>query len=409
MFRPLFSLVALSAVLGMQAQSGGRLTQENGDCTGAIPIRDTIHVQPYAVRGFGNKLEIKENPPGDRQWFQREHHTTWYTFRAPVTTTLTFDIIPDNLEDDIDFLVFRGDIPSLCDKIARKEVVPIRSNISRNDKSIGSRCGLSKDAPEPYVRSGVGSSYSSALEVQEGDLFYLVVDYQDRPRAGYTIHFHYDPPPAPAVQEEEKVKPKQRVEVNIVDAATGAPLEAPITIEGMVFDKVVEARGQSTYTFLMEPYRNLRISCIRQGYMFHTERVKGSTAPELQVELRLTPIAAGERVVLDDIRFVGNDTKVMRQSESSLLMLLQFMNENPGVRIEIQGHVNGPTFKNKKEFIELSTGRAKTVYEFLLVNDIPPTRMTYKGYGNGQMLYPDPKTKEQSEANRRVEIKVLGM
>src|SRR5690606_15190948 len=181
MFRPLFSLVALSAVLGMQAQSGGRLTQENGDCTGAIPIRDTVHVQPYAVRGFGNKLEIKENPPGDRQWFQREHHTTWYTFRAPVTTTLTFDIIPDNLEDDIDFLVFRGDIPSLCDKIARKEVVPIRSNISRNDKSIGSRCGLSKDAPEPYVRSGVGSSYSSALEVQEGDLFYLVVDYQDRP------------------------------------------------------------------------------------------------------------------------------------------------------------------------------------------------------------------------------------
>jgi flagellar motor protein MotB len=29
--------------------------------------------------------------------------------------------------------------------------------------------------------------------------------------------------------------------------------------------------------------------------------------------------------------------------------------------------------------------------------------------GNSQMLFPQPRNKEQSEANRRVEIKVLGM
>ena len=129
--------------------------------------------------------------------------------------------------------------------------------------------------------------------------------------------------------------------------------------------------------------------------------------PVVNVEVKLAPIVAGEHVVLDDIRFVGNDTKVMRQSEAALLLLTRFMQANPKVKVEIQGHVNGPTYKNTKEFIELSTGRAKTVYDFLLINDVEPARVSFVGLGNSQMLYPEPKTKEQSEANRRVEVRIV--
>ncbi len=390
------------------AQQPGILTQENGDCTGAIAISGVEYHQPHSVRGFGNKLEIKENPREHHQWFEREHHTTWYKFRVPHSTTLTFDIIPDNIEDDIDFLLFEGNVPGICDKVSSKQVTPVRSNISRNNKEMQSMCGLSKDAPDQFVRSGVGSSYSRAIEVEAGALFYLVIDYQERARAGYTIRFHYDPP-VPEPVAEVKTKQSQKLEISIVDDATGAPLKANITIDGMRFDEVVEAKEKSSYSFDMDVYRNLRFGCVRQGYMFHTQKVKGSTDPVLKVELRLKPIAPGQQVVLDDIRFVGNETKVMRQSEASLLMLLQFMEANPTVSIEVQGHVNGPTYKNTKEFIDLSTSRAKSVYDFLLVNDVGPRRMTYVGYGNSAMLFPEPKTKEHSEANRRVEIKVLGM
>ncbi len=390
------------------AQQPGILTQENGDCTGAIPISGVEYHQPHSVRGFGNKLEIKENPREHHQWFEREHHTTWYKFRVPHSTTLTFDIIPDNIEDDIDFLLFEGNVPGICDKVSSKQVTPVRSNISRNNKEMQSMCGLSKDAPDQFVRSGVGSSYSRAIEVEAGALFYLVIDYQERARAGYTIRFHYDPP-VPEPVAEVKTKQSQKLEISIVDDATGAPLKANITIDGMRFDEVVEAKEKSSYSFDMDVYRNLRFGCVRQGYMFHTQKVKGSTDPVLKVELRLKPITPGQQVVLDDIRFVGNETKVMRQSEASLLMLLQFMEANPTVSIEVQGHVNGPTYKNTKEFIDLSTSRAKSVYDFLLVNDVGPRRMTYVGYGNSAMLFPEPKTKEHSDANRRVEIKVLGM
>jgi flagellar motor protein MotB len=402
----IMSMVVVLSV-PLQAQSPAGLTQDNGDCKGAIVISDSVYHQPSAVRGFGNKLEIKENPKEDLQWFDREHHSTWYKFRSPGDTKLTFEIIPDNIEDDIDFLVFEGAIPGICDKIATRQVLPIRSNISRNDKSNRSICGLRKDAPENFVRSGVGSSFSQAIEVRKGDLFYLAIDYQERPLAGYTIRFHYDPPPPP--EPEESPEKKQQLVVNVLDAKTGNPLDATLTIDGMLFDQVVEAKGNSQYNFEMDMYRNLKISCVRKGYMFQTLRVKGNTEPTVTVDLKLTPIGPGERVVLDDIRFVGNEDQVMRQSEASLLTLLRFMQENTKVKIEIEGHVNGPTFKNKKEFIDLSTSRAKTVYDFLLVNDIEPERIAYLGLGNSQMLFPEPKNKEQSEANRRVEIKVIAM
>ncbi len=407
MNRFLLSLAAAILLKAAWAQAPARNTQDNGDCTGAIFITDSVYRTEHTVRGFGNKLEIKENSSDHKQWFEREHHTTWYKFRVPVKCNLTMDITPVNTTDDIDFIIFEGAIPGICDKIATKQVEPIRSNISRNDPSLGSRCGLSKDAPEDFVRSGVGASYSRSMEVEAGQLFYLVIDHQDPPRGGYEIRFHYDPPPPPPPVEEEK-KEQQHLVINITDAKTGKPLGATLTIDGMQFDKVIEAKGKSTYEYDMDMYRNLKIGCTNKGYMFTTVRVKGNTEKLVTVDIQLAPISPGEKVVLDDIRFVGNEDKVMRQSEASLLLLLRFMQENPKVKIEVQGHVNGPTFKNKKEFIDLSTSRAKTVYDFLLVNDIDPERISYQGLGNSQMIYPEPKNKEQSEANRRVEVKVLG-
>ncbi|MEO5585083.1 MAG: hypothetical protein ABIQ75_06495, partial [Flavobacteriales bacterium] len=117
----------------MQAQVR---TADPGDCVGAIFIKDSILVCDRPGRGFGNILEIKENPLTDLQWLEREHHSTWYVFRAPVKTRLTFDIIPKDPDDDIDFLLFEGAVPDLCGKIARRDVQPVRSNISRNDKSL---------------------------------------------------------------------------------------------------------------------------------------------------------------------------------------------------------------------------------------------------------------------------------
>lgn len=393
-------LIGCMPVLAVQGQDR---PGNDGDCAGAIYIKDSIVVMDRPGRGFGNILEIKENPPTDLQWLEREHHTVWYLFRAPVKTSLTFDILPQDPDDDIDFLLFPGNVPDICEKVRNKEVAPVRSNISRNNKELNSACGLSKEATEDFVRSGVGSSYSRAIDVEEGDLYYLLVDYTDRPRAGFTIHFHYDPPPPQPVM----VELPQTLHIEVTDSVTGAPVDAALTIEGMRFDSIVQAKGNSRYEFQMDTYRNLRINCLRKGYMFRSERIKGSGSTDVQVNIKLVPIASGAKVVLDDIRFTGNGTKVLRTSEGSLYMLLHFMEENPSTHIEILGHVNGPKVrKNNPELVELSTERAQTVFNFLLVNDVDVSRLSYQGKGNSDMLYPDPRNMAESEANRRVEIRI---
>ena len=385
-------------------------TPDPGDCVNAIPITDSIVVCERPPRGFGNVLEIKENPPEDLQWLEREHNSQWYLFRSPVTSKLTFDIIPEDIRDDIDFLLFSGATPDICGKVATREIQPVRSNISRNDTTNGSKCGLSLTAVDAFVRSGIGSSYSRALDVVAGEQLYILVDYQDRPRAGFSIHLHYllpkapPPPPPPAV-----AVPPQAVHLSLVDAKTGRPVVGSVSIEGMRFDSVVEASGSSTYEFHQEKYKKLSIGCLAEGYMFKTEKVAATRDDELEVRIALDPIEPGAQVTLDEIRFVGDKDKVSTASQPALYLLLHFLEQNPTLHVEIQGHVNAPGVKrNTKEFIELSEARARTVRDFLMVNNLDVERVSYIGMGNSHMLYPEPKNEAENAANRRVEIHVIG-
>jgi outer membrane protein OmpA-like peptidoglycan-associated protein len=57
---------------------------------------------------------------------------------------------------------------------------------------------------------------------------------------------------------------------------------------------------------------------------------------------------------------------------------------------------------------ELSTQRAKAIYNFLVVNGISKSRLSYKGFGSTQPIFPLPEKDEtQRAANRRVEILII--
>jgi outer membrane protein OmpA-like peptidoglycan-associated protein len=80
---------------------------------------------------------------------------------------------------------------------------------------------------------------------------------------------------------------------------------------------------------------------------------------------------------------------------------------NSEIRIEIQGHVNAPGMENSGRIKSLSEKRAKAVKSFLKDNGIDGSRLEIMGYGNTEMIYPEPKSVEEEEANRRVEIKII--
>ncbi|MBP8157022.1 MAG: OmpA family protein [Flavobacterium sp.] len=112
----------------------------------------------------------------------------------------------------------------------------------------------------------------------------------------------------------------------------------------------------------------------------------------------------GEKLKIENLNFIINTFAVVNESRGKLYELLLVLQSNPELKIEIQGHLCCmPTDRT-----DLSTQRAKAIYNFLLANDVYRTRISYKGFGSTQPIYPIPEKNEgERAANRRVEILIV--
>lgn len=114
--------------------------------------------------------------------------------------------------------------------------------------------------------------------------------------------------------------------------------------------------------------------------------------------------AVGDKLKIDNLNFVINTFAVVNESRSKLYELLLVMQNNPKLKIELQGHLCCMT----KDRVDLSTQRAKAISNFLRHNGIESSRVAYKGFGVSQPLFPIPEKDEaERAANRRVEILIL--
>lgn len=113
---------------------------------------------------------------------------------------------------------------------------------------------------------------------------------------------------------------------------------------------------------------------------------------------------SGEKLKIDNLNFQFNTFAIVNESRGKLYELLLVMQNNPTLKIEIQGHICcNPSNKGK-----LSEERAKAIKSFLVSQGIDKTRVTFKGFGSTEPIYPLPeKSEEERAANRRVEILIL--
>ena len=112
----------------------------------------------------------------------------------------------------------------------------------------------------------------------------------------------------------------------------------------------------------------------------------------------------GTKITLKNINFYQNTFATMPESQGTLYDLLFVMQNNPELKIEIQGHICCIA----KDYRNLSTDRAKQIKRFLVYNGIQEYRVKTKGFGVSQPIHPIPEaTPEQAAENRRVEIEIL--
>ena len=126
---------------------------------------------------------------------------------------------------------------------------------------------------------------------------------------------------------------------------------------------------------------------------------------EEQLKEQVNASKKGDLIKLPNFYFYNNSAKIVPKSQPVLYDLLCVMNDNPKLKIEIQGHI---CCKLPSEFDAVSTARAKAIYNFLIQNKIDRKRLTFKGYGVSRPIHPIPeKNSLEEDENRRVEILII--
>lgn len=141
----------------------------------------------------------------------------------------------------------------------------------------------------------------------------------------------------------------------------------------------------------------------RKVTIFYNEPQVIPVESELTKKIKNSKV--GEFITLPNIYFFNNSARIVPKSQPTLIDLRCAMEENPKLKIEIQGHI---CCQLENDINDVSTARARAIYSYLIRNKIDRKRMTFKGFGISRPIHPIPEKNEQEEdENRRVEILII--
>lgn len=406
----LFSSFAAGTVF---AQTDSSRNNVSCDCDSAIKLniyKWGTYGFTKAPAGFGNIQEIKASAGTVKIAFEQEHNSAWYLLTFHNSGELIFDVIPEDKKDDYDFLVFPYKDSTSCSDILKEKLNPLRGNLSRNDTIINSITGLSVEMKSFFNGKGIGAQYSKSMEVKAGEKYLLVLDNVYKNGKGHKIIFLI----VKAVVIKGQVQNEE-----------GKPIVAEIVLSDNKGMEVIKTNsdGNGDYTIQTAIVENinydLSFSTEKSFFSTHTINTKNLKDADTFANIKtvLSRLKIGEKYKIGNLNFHGDSPEFLARSLPALVSLYQLMKKNPKLIIQIEGHVNGagfpPSYNMQPEFNafkqRLSDDRADAVYKYLTGKGIDTSRMSKIGYSDHLMLFPDARNAYETEANRRVEIKVVSL
>ena len=203
--------------------------------------------------------------------------------------------------------------------------------------------------------------------------------------------------------------------IKVVDAETLEVLAASVNIQssqGQLRSINTDQEGESL--IILPIGENFSINIDKEGYYFHSERFElvdsnATSASAFEVTIPLSKIVpvkevAAEPVILKNVLFETGSYDLKSESYFELDNLVRLLNQNPGLKIEIRGHTDDVGDDGANQI--LSEKRARSVYDFLIKNEIDGTRLNYVGLGETQPIASN-ETEEGRQMNRRTEFLTL--
>lgn len=401
------------AVAPAFAQSDSFLKKVSCDCDSAIAIK-IFKLGAYgytkAPAGIGRLQEITAKTTTAKTAFEQEHNSAWYLLEINNTGEMVFEITPKDKKDDYDFLLFPYRDSTTCAAILKEKVKPVRGNLSRNDTGNNSVTGLSAESKNEFSGKGVGAQFSKSIEVKAGEKYLLVLDNVYENGKGHKLTFSLVKEVVIAGQVQNDEGKPVAAEVTLFDNKGAELLKTNSNVNG---DYKIETTLKENVDYSLMFTAENSFFATRN---INTKNLKDSNT-FANIKTVLPKLKKGEKYRVGNLNFWGGSPELLARSLPSASALYHLMKKNKGMKILIEGHVNGAgsianVDRMRGESFNwqlLSDQRSETIFKFLKEKGIDETRMSKIGYGDSRMLYPNAINEYEMEANRRVEIKVVSL
>ncbi|MCW5910238.1 MAG: OmpA family protein [Cyclobacteriaceae bacterium] len=195
-----------------------------------------------------------------------------------------------------------------------------------------------------------------------------------------------------------------------LNAKTKAPIKADIIFEDLSTNEeagvAISDPATGSYRVTLADGKHYGIRAQAKGFLSVNENMELAAIAEyteVKKDLYLMPIEEGESILLNNVFFEQGRPILKPQSFPELDRLAQILEENPSIKIEIQGHTDN--VGNRLALQELSENRVMAVREYLIGKGIKKDRITGKGFGPNRPIAPND-TEENRQRNRRVEFQI---
>jgi outer membrane protein OmpA-like peptidoglycan-associated protein len=224
--------------------------------------------------------------------------------------------------------------------------------------------------------------------------------------------------------EGARPRPVTYVRATVYDAETRMPLVALAEVINLATTRrttsdTTDAFG--VFLICLPIGQDFALNVRKTGYLFHSENFKlseGNTRDKpYLLDIYLMPIReadttgtatgvppAAKPVVLRNVFFDTGSATLRPESNIELDILKNLLVENPSLRIRLNGHTDN--VGSDSDNLNLSSNRAKAVYDYLVTAGIAASRLNYKGFGETMPIDTND-TPEGRQNNRRTEFEVL--
>jgi outer membrane protein OmpA-like peptidoglycan-associated protein/tetratricopeptide (TPR) repeat protein len=216
----------------------------------------------------------------------------------------------------------------------------------------------------------------------------------------------------------EAAQPKKvtYVKAIVTDANTGKPLATEVEITDLTRNlPYLNAKTEADGTFLivMGIGKNYGLSVNKDGYLFYSDNFALETASEnnepFLLKISLTPVPqsttvlpeVNQPIILKNIFFESGSAELLPTSLTELNRLKKLLEDNAELKIQINGHTDN--VGSESDNLSLSTARAKSVYDWLIEQNVATSRLKYQGFGESQPITSN-ENSEDRRTNRRTEF-----